>query len=213
MLRHKIMKSLSVCTLAMTLLLQTACSNTSANNNLTAIDEAAKSAASAKNTVESSEPSTSNSDKSKMTLLEALKLKTAKGADFDKSELSGRSVFVVFWTTWCKFCKQELTTLNTIAAELPNNDKLQFLLVNVLGGEESVEKAEKYLTDNNINLPVAFMSQEDSSNLGIPGFPFNFILDKEGNMTELKFDKGKTTYFFGASEEQLRNCVKQVVEG
>lgn len=214
MLRHKILKSLGLSALSVTLLLESACNANLANKSIENLDNRATETQS---TSQASAGSTENEPEQtvskKQTVLEALPLQNNKGELLDKTALTGKNVLVVFWTTWCHFCKAELTSLNNLALEYKDKKDFKILLVNVLGGAETEEKAESFLLDEGIKLPLAFITQENSAQLGVPGFPFNFILNKEGNLTNLSAENGqKMKYFFGATEEQLKSYIEQVLE-
>lgn len=206
---HKFSKRSLTYILTAALLLTSACSAKS--NDIQTLASSTDKAQTETNESVASETGTEAS-KARIKLIDALKLKDAKGAEFDKGTLSGKSVLVTFWTTWCQYCKDELSSLNKIAADYKQNDKFQILLVNVTNSNSTVEMATNYLKENAIDLPIAFISQDDASELGIPGFPFNLVLNQEGNLTKLVVGDKSTQYFFGATEEQLRNFIKQVAE-
>lgn len=213
MLRHKFLKSLSLCALVLTLLLESACNTNSVNKSIENLENlATETQTTSQESAESTENEPSK-EVSKQSVLEVLPLQNNKGEMLDKTDLTGKNVLVVFWTTWCHFCKAELASLNKLAKEYQDKKDFKILLVNVLGGAETEEKAESFLIDEGINLPLAFITQENSTQLGVPGFPFNFMLNKEGNLTDLSAENGqKMKYFYGATEEQLKAYIEQVVE-
>ena len=108
---------------------------------------------------------------------------TLSGLDSQSVSLSDykgkNEVILFFWTTWCRFCRDELIELNrmheTIEAE-------GIRLVSINTGERK-STVERYLTNLGIRLPV-YMDTNNSvaslySILGVPTFVF---VDKQGDV-------------------------------
>lgn len=108
---------------------------------------------------------------------------TLSGLDSQSVSLSDykdkNEVILFFWTTWCRFCREELIELNrmheTIEAE-------GIRLVSINTGERK-SRVERYLTKLGIGLPV-YMDSDNYvaslySILGVPTFVF---VNKQGDL-------------------------------
>lgn len=92
----------------------------------------------------------------------------------DKNE-----VILFFWTTWCRFCRDELIELNRMH-ETIEAEGIRLLSINT--GERK-STVERYLTKLGIRLPV-YMDTDNYvaslySILGVPTFVF---VDKQGDV-------------------------------
>lgn len=151
--------------------------------------------------------------KEQKSLLEILPLQNETGEKLNKKVFTGKNVFVIFWTTWCHYCKAELEDLKVISERYKEQENLTFLAVNVLDEKEEAGNAKKYFSEHGINIPLAFIKQSAASSLGISGYPFNFILNSAGNLHSLKYrDKRSIKYFFAADKEQIDGFIKQILE-
>lgn len=99
----------------------------------------------------------------------------------DASTLSGfrgkKSVLLLFWTTWCPFCREQLVQANDQYPQL-SKQGLEILAVNV--GEPS-ERVEKFAGLRGLSLP--FIIDLDSSaamSFDVIGVPTYVLIDKEG---------------------------------
>jgi len=98
------------------------------------------------------------------------------------SDLKGKNVIILFWASWCKYCKEEFNYMDDYTALLQNQEDVEFILVNKLDGEKETKKqAEAYLTDNNI--PFTTYYDEDLkifNDLGIKIVPTMLGINSQG---------------------------------
>jgi thiol-disulfide isomerase/thioredoxin len=98
---------------------------------------------------------------------------TANGTAFKFSDLSGKVIFLDFWASWCKPCKEEFPYLIKLYSDL-NDSSFMVVAVNV---DNDKEKLNNFI-----------------SNLGTD-VPFTVIFDKEGKLPELyKLDVMPTSF-------------------
>lgn len=102
----------------------------------------------------------------------------AKAADFTLETLDGHSivlsellkdkkVVLVFWASWCVYCKQELPEVEKFYTE--NKDSVEAIAVNV---QESSAKAAKAIEGKNISYPVALDRKGEVARLyNVVGLP------------------------------------------
>ncbi|MGB8450894.1 MAG: TlpA disulfide reductase family protein [Anaerocolumna sp.] len=66
-------------------------------------------------------------------------------------EFKGKNVILIFWASWCKYCREELNSLQKYKNLLDKYGDVEIVLVDKLDGEkESKQQAIDYLKNNNI---------------------------------------------------------------
>lgn len=79
------------------------------------------------------------------------------GNEVSLANWKGKNVLILFWTSWCKYCKEELENFQEYAELLKEYENVELILLNKLDGEkETKEKALEYLEDNKISIPTYF---------------------------------------------------------
>lgn len=88
-------------------------------------------------------------------------------------------VLLFFWTTWCRFCRRELTMLNERYHELIKNG-LEVLAIDI---GEPAYKVEDFVKIHTLNFKVLLDRDADvAQSYGILGVPTYVIVDKKGNL-------------------------------
>lgn len=109
----------------------------------------------------------------------AFSFKDASGREFKPENLRGKKVVLNFWATWCAPCKEELPSLQ-VFSDLQNPDHIVVLTVNV---KEPVSRAQKFMQNNQINLPLISDPQgEWAQKFGVKVYPTTLLLDAKGNI-------------------------------
>jgi len=96
---------------------------------------------------------------------------------FSLSDLKNKPVVLIFWTTWCPYCRKELKLLNSMHEEISKSG-IQLFAVNA--GETS-EKVKKFLEASPFSFVV--LLDEDtkvSESYGILGVPTYIFINKDG---------------------------------
>ncbi len=104
------------------------------------------------------------------------------GRRIDSAGLRGRVVVLDFWATWCPACRRELPELDQLHRRYQNNSSVSFWAVDVLGNGETAENAKDFMWKAGYVLPVAFVGERSSADLGGGGLPSLIILDKSGRI-------------------------------
>lgn len=93
------------------------------------------------------------------------------------SEFKGqRPVLLVFWATWCPYCKEEMP--NLMALKEKYGDRLQILAIDI---QESRQKVASYASGQNFNFPVLLDEEgEVAEQYGVAGVPTLVLIDKDG---------------------------------
>jgi thiol-disulfide isomerase/thioredoxin len=110
-------------------------------------------------------------------------LRDLGGTPVRLSDLRGKVVFVNFWATWCRPCKQELPDIQKVAGEYP--DDVAVLAINV---EESRDDAAAYFAENGLGVP-ALLDRNGGvfRQYGLRGLPDSFFIDREGNVAVIAY--------------------------
>ncbi|MFH0738361.1 MAG: TlpA disulfide reductase family protein [Candidatus Omnitrophota bacterium] len=106
------------------------------------------------------------------------RLEDIKGSHVSLSNYRDKSaVILLFWTTWCTYCRKEIKNLNSIYQEL-KKDGFEVLAVNV---GEPLYKVDNFARSYQLNYRV--LLDKDTSvalSYGVVGIPFYLIIDKKG---------------------------------
>jgi peroxiredoxin len=87
-----------------------------------------------------------------------------------------KPVLLVFWATWCPFCRTAVPRLNRIDAA----GKVQIIAINV---EESRSKVTSFITKNNITYPVVLDPDGKTANAyHVPGVPAYVVVNTAGRI-------------------------------
>lgn len=107
---------------------------------------------------------------------------TSNGSTINAGELRGRVVVLDFWATWCPACRREMPEMDKLYRRYQGDSRVSIQAVDVLSNDETVEKAREFITANRYALPIAFINEKSSRELGIDGLPSLIILDKSGRI-------------------------------
>ncbi len=100
----------------------------------------------------------------------------------------GKNIILIFWASWCKYCKAEFADMEEYKKVLDAYEDTEIILVNKLDGEkESKEQALNYLKENNIPFDTYFDKDlKVYQELGIKIVPTMLGIDKNGKLKVCK---------------------------
>jgi cytochrome c biogenesis protein CcmG/thiol:disulfide interchange protein DsbE len=129
-------------------------------------------------------------------------LKGLDGKSVSLSEFRGKPVLLVFWTTWCPTCREDLDMMEKFSAG--KRDQLTVLLLAIDG--ERQKKIERIVKEDHITLPVLLILKEKTmDDYGVRGWiPLTFLIDGEG------FLMGKVVGERDWSSPQAWSCLKEL---
>jgi len=97
------------------------------------------------------------------------------------SDLRGKPVVLNFWASWCGPCQQEMPDFQEAFAEY--GGEVQFMMLNLTGGNETRKSAEAFIAENEYTFPVYFDVQQSGANAyTVFSIPTTYFIDKDGNI-------------------------------
>src|SRR5258707_10468601 len=99
------------------------------------------------------------------------------GSTLSLGDLRGQPAVLVFWASWCPFCREEAPHVNKLAAEFESRG------VHVFGVDvhDSQARTEWGIKDFGIHYPVARDGDgETARNYNVEGIPTVIFLDRKG---------------------------------
>ena len=118
-------------------------------------------------------------------------LKDIKGRVYKLSDYKNKqAVVLVFWTTWCPFCRQELVSLNAMCPQL-QKEGIEVLTINI---QEPGYRVESFAKEKGLSLKILLdFDAKVAREYSVMGVPTFFLVNKQGNITYEgdHFPKGK----------------------
>ncbi|WP_299793506.1 peroxiredoxin [uncultured Shewanella sp.] len=106
-------------------------------------------------------------------------LKQTDNSTFTLSDYRGkRSVYLVFWNTWCGYCMKKVPDL--IAIEREFGERVELLAINT-GWSDSLAEISQFQARFEPNYAIAFDDNADVTHrYGVIGTPTSFLIDING---------------------------------
>lgn len=102
----------------------------------------------------------------------------------------GKPVILLFWTTWCPYCRKALKQLNAMHAELSKNG-VEILAINI---EEPIDRVRRFVKRYPLSYRVLLdIDIRVAQAYGILGIPAYILINKAGRIV---FDN----YYFPGEE-------------
>jgi peroxiredoxin len=92
-------------------------------------------------------------------------------------DLTGKTVLLHFWATWCGVCKAEIPALESIYENLDADEALLAVVA-----ASDVDEVRRFVAERALPYPILFASREVLSAYGVTAFPTNYIIDSDGRI-------------------------------
>ena len=93
----------------------------------------------------------------------------------DLEKYKRKTIFINFWATWCKPCREEMPSIQE-AMKLLKEEKIEFLFAS----DETTEQIEEFKAAHEYNFN--YVKVESLSELNIMGLPTTFIFSPNGEL-------------------------------
>lgn len=93
------------------------------------------------------------------------------------AENTGKPAMLLFWTTWCPSCKQEIPELEQLNKTY--GDKVNILAISL---DEDVAALDAFFADKKIELPVYIGDQAIARKFEVEAIPTLALIDKNGKL-------------------------------
>ena len=93
----------------------------------------------------------------------------------DLGKYKGKTVFINFWATWCKPCREEMPSIHQ-AMKVLKDEKIEFFFAS----DESTEEIEEFKAAHDYNFN--YVKVRNLPELNIMGLPTTFIFNSNGEL-------------------------------
>jgi len=101
------------------------------------------------------------------------------GNEVNLSDYIGKPIVLNFWASWCGPCKMEMPDFHEKYLEL--GEDVQFLMINVTTGRETLESAYAFIEEQEYTFPVLY-DTEMSAAMAYSAYslPTTYLIDADG---------------------------------
>lgn len=115
------------------------------------------------------------SNSSSQISIDKIKLMDLNGQPVDLTKYKGKTIFLNFWATWCRPCREEMPSIEK-AMEILKDESIAFFFAS----DESNQEIDEFKRTSKFNFN--YVRTEDLADLNIMGLPTTFIFDADGKL-------------------------------
>ena len=142
-------------------------------------EEAAQTEASTENET-SEESGAEESGAEELVLAPDFTVYDADGNAVNLSDFFGKPIVLNFWASWCGPCQMDMPAFHE--AYLTYGEEVQFLMINMTSGRETLETAKSFMEDKGYTFPVYYDTEYSAAmTYGVNSLPSTYFIDKEGH--------------------------------
>ena len=105
----------------------------------------------------------------------------AEGNEVKLSAYIGKPIVLNFWASWCGPCQSEMPDFQKKYEEL--GDKIQFLMVNMTAGRETLDSAKSFIAQKGYTFPVFYDTKEQAAiAYSVYSLPTTYFIGADGNL-------------------------------
>ena len=102
-----------------------------------------------------------------------------EGNEVHLSDFRGKPVILNFWASWCGPCMSEMPDFDRAYQSFGQD--IHFVMVNQIGGRETMDTAQTFLAQSGYTFPVYFDTEYSATiAYGVSAIPMTFFIDAEG---------------------------------
>jgi thiol-disulfide isomerase/thioredoxin len=107
--------------------------------------------------------------------IDSVKLSDLAGNQINLRQFKGKVIFLNFWATWCKPCRQEMPSIDRASKVFAKND-----VVFILASPEESGEIIAFKDRNKFDFTFGVLGDLDG--VSIPALPTTMIFDVDGNL-------------------------------
>lgn len=112
-------------------------------------------------------------------------LKDTNGKEYTLSSLRGKVVFVNFWATWCKSCKEEMPSMQTLYAYLKERNMPFEMLAISMDRVTTQKEIDPFVRGLGLTFPILLDPWgKTDGQYKLTGVPETYIINQEGRVVE-----------------------------
>jgi thiol-disulfide isomerase/thioredoxin len=118
--------------------------------------------------------------KEKVSGLNGIQFKDAKGKLIDLGDLKGKVIFLNFWATWCPPCRAEMPSINKLYVQFKSDKDIVFIFADADG---DFVKSNEFMASRKYEMPVYKVESNISEQIFTGSLPTTVIFDKQGRLS------------------------------
>jgi len=119
------------------------------------------------------------------------------------SRLQGKLVYVDFWASWCRPCKNSFPWMISMKEKFKDMP-FEIVAINL---DKDKALAEEFIKSLAINFPVAFdPTAKIAEQYGVEGMPSSYLVDSDGRL------RIRYTGFWNKSKDEKEQTIKQLLQ-